>query len=132
MNSTYNPIAITQAGNLLAEVCFDASVTRGWWHDPVTKEPLTNNDLCVPTKLMLTVSELAEAMEGHRKDKQDEHLPQHPSISVELADAVIRIADLCGALAIPLGQIIAEKLEYNAHRADHDISQRTATGGKAY
>ncbi len=35
---------------------------------------------------------------------------------VELADAVIRIADLCGALHIDLERIISFKMEYNASR----------------
>ena len=35
---------------------------------------------------------------------------------VELADAVIRIADLCGHLGIDLDAVIAEKMAYNAGR----------------
>ena len=37
-------------------------------------------------------------------------------VEVELADAVIRIADLAGALGLDLGGAIAEKLEYNRNR----------------
>ena len=36
--------------------------------------------------------------------------------AVELADAVIRIADLCGHLGIDLEAAIREKMEYNATR----------------
>lgn len=36
--------------------------------------------------------------------------------AVELADAVIRIADLCGYLGIDLDAVIAEKMAYNADR----------------
>lgn len=37
-------------------------------------------------------------------------------VAVELADAVIRIADLCGHLGIDLDAVIAEKMAYNAGR----------------
>ena len=37
-------------------------------------------------------------------------------VAVELADAVIRIADLCGHLGIDLDAVIAEKMAYNADR----------------
>lgn len=36
--------------------------------------------------------------------------------AVELADAVIRIADLCGHMCIDLEAVIREKMEYNATR----------------
>ena len=35
-------------------------------------------------------------------------------VAVELADAVIRIADLCGHLGIDLDAVIEEKMAYNA------------------
>lgn len=37
-------------------------------------------------------------------------------MAVELADAVIRIADLCGHLGIDLDAVIAEKMAYNDGR----------------
>lgn len=37
-------------------------------------------------------------------------------VAVELADAVIRIADLCGHLGIDLDAVIEEKMAYNAER----------------
>ncbi len=37
-------------------------------------------------------------------------------MAVELADAVIRIADLCGHLGIDLDAVIEEKMAYNADR----------------
>lgn len=37
-------------------------------------------------------------------------------VAVELADAVIRIADLCGYLGIDLEKAIAEKMAYNETR----------------
>lgn len=71
-------------------------------------------------------------MEGHRKNLMDTHLPNRPMIEVELADAVIRIADLAGALDLDLGGAIAEKMAYNATRADHKPEARAGINGKVY
>jgi hypothetical protein len=51
---------------------------------------------------------------------------------VELADAAIRIFDLAGAMNFDIGGAIAEKLAFNASRADHKPEARKAQGGKAY
>lgn len=122
--------AIREAGTILAQQCHGASSAAGWWHDLRTGEALHGTN--VPEKLMLIVSEVAEAMEGHRKGLDDGHLPHRSMIEVELADAVIRIADLCGSLGLDLGGAIAEKMQYNATRRDHRPENRRLAGGKAY
>jgi NTP pyrophosphatase (non-canonical NTP hydrolase) len=53
-------------------------------------------------------------------------------IEVELADAVIRIADLCGSMGLDLGGAITEKMEYNAKREDHKIENRKLDNGKKF
>jgi hypothetical protein len=117
------------AGRILTQRCHAAAAT--WWTDLKTGEDLrlANN---VPEKLMLVVSELAEAMEGHRKGLADDKLPHRPMIEVELADAVIRIFDLAGAKGYDVAGAIVEKLAFNAQRADHKPESRLAEGGKAY
>lgn len=70
----------------------------------------------VAQRLMLTVSELAEAMEADRKDLMDNHLTNRTGLEVELADTVIRIFDLCGWLNIDLESVIDEKLAFNSGR----------------
>lgn len=117
-----------------------ASWTAGWWHD--LKSGTDYSEECrngtrfgkalVAEKLALIHSEVSEAMEGHRKGLMDDKLPHRPAIEVELADAVIRIADLCGALQLDLGGAIAEKMQFNASRPDHKPENRAASGGKAY
>ena len=62
----------------------------------------------------------------------DRHLPHRKGIEVELADAIIRICDLAGALDLDLSAAIYEKLEYNRNRADHKIENRKSQGGKKY
>lgn len=120
------------AAEVLQRACHNASMTAGWWINPQTGFDTRDNPMCFSQKLMLTVSELAEAMEGDRKSLMDDKLPHRPMREVELADAVIRIFDLAGAYGMDLGGAIAEKLAYNAQRPDHKLAARMADGGKAY
>lgn len=73
--------------NDLAKRVHADCVAAGWWDD-------MNRD--INQTLMLVVTEIAEATEGVRRDKMDEHLPHRKSEEVELADAAIRLADLAG------------------------------------
>ena len=123
---------IKDAGGVLVDYCHGASKAAGWWNDLETGAPLIDRPHVVGEKLMLIVSEVSEAMEGHRKGLADDKLPHRPMVEVELADAVIRIADLAGALGLDLGGAIAEKLEYNRNRPDHKPENRKAEGGKKY
>ena len=61
-------------------------------------------------------SETSEATEGVRKDLKDDHLPHRSMEVCELADTVIRILDYAGAYNLPLGEVILEKMAYNAGR----------------
>jgi NTP pyrophosphatase (non-canonical NTP hydrolase) len=120
--------------NRFANVCYQASKAGGWHNDPKTGLPRTSeeNDALVPTRLMLTVSEVSEAMEAHRSDKMDDKLPHRTGLEVELADAIIRIGDLARCLNLDLGGAVVEKIEYNLRRADHTHAARNAKGGKKY
>lgn len=127
-----------ECGNFLVNVCHTASANAGWWRNDGTDlrevcktETLLGRAL-VAQKLCLVHSEISEAMEGHRKGLMDDKLPHRPMVEVELADAVIRICDLAGALGLDLGGAIAEKLAFNAQRPDHKPEARAAAGGKAY
>lgn len=118
--------------HLLTELCqdiYDDNVLAGWYSDPKTGERIERN---VGEMLALIHSEISEALEGHRKNLMDDHLPHRRMIEVELADAVIRICDLAGYLGLDLGGALEEKREYNAKRADHKIENRAKDGGKAF
>lgn len=136
---------------LLTNVCHQASFNAGWWKNTATggdlvtmlREPKPYDYIAEPNekllagalvaqKLCLIHSEISEAMEGHRKGLMDDKLTHRKMIEVELADAMIRIADLAGALGLDLGGAVAEKLAFNAQRPDHKLSNRTAEGGKSY
>ena len=64
-----------------------------WWYDKDGKKLQLN----FGERMQLILSEIAEAMEGYRKDLDDDHLPWYKSIHVELADGVIRLLDCAGA-----------------------------------
>ncbi len=108
--------------NELAVEIHQNNVDAGWWDNPREKGTL----------LMLVVSEIAEAMEGERKDLMDDHLPHRKMAEVELADAVIRILDYAGAFGYDVEGAIAEKLEYNKQRLDHKRENRAKAGGKKF
>lgn len=90
---------------------------HGFWDVDVAKDPAS-----VDRKLMLIVGEIAEAHEEWRKG----HLATYyvatetgskpEGFFPELADAVIRILDLCEQLGINLEPVILEKDAYNEKR----------------
>ena len=125
-------IPVDVAVHILVTACHNASHKAGWWVDPKTGVDVRDNPLCFSNKVALIHSEVSEALEGDRKNKMDDHLPHLPSRDVELADALIRIADTSGGFKLQLGRAVVEKLAYNAQRADHKIANRQAEGGKAY
>lgn len=118
----------------------DNNVKAGWWNDIGTGTDLAEEvrnktrfgKALIAEKLCLVHSEVSEGMEGVRKNLPDDKLPHRPMIEVELADAVIRILDLCGALQLDLSGAIYEKLEFNAVRPDHKIENRSKENGKAF
>lgn len=136
----YSDQTIADAGNIIVAQCHGASERAGWWKDPKTGQDLKAEcrlgtrfgKALVAEKLALVHSEISEGLEGHRKGLPDDKLPHRPMLAVELADAVIRIGDLAGALGLDLGGAIAEKLAFNMHRPDHKLEARQAEGGKAY
>ena len=84
--------------NQLAIDVHAQNVEAGWWDDYLPD----NKGARFEGAMMLTISEVAEAMEGHRKNLMDDHLPAELMFDVELADAMIRLFDLAGALEVDL------------------------------
>lgn len=120
-----------------------ANVKAGWWTDlsaiPEQASLVRHihrgtrlGKAIVAEKLALVHSEVSEALEGARKNLQDDKLPHRSMLEVELADAMIRILDLCGAMGFNVAEAMQEKILYNASRKDHQIENRMKAGGKSY
>lgn len=121
----------------LTKLVHDINVKSGWWTDINTGESLESKQgkqpkRNVPEMLCLVHSEVSEAMEGFRKNLMDDKLPHRQMLEVELADAVIRILDMCGGLGLDLEGAIFEKLTYNAQREDHKVENRLKENGKKF
>lgn len=121
------------------------SYEKGWWdaqkRDAIDRKVLDGEakagdlDLyrvadTIPEKLMLIVTEAAEAMECYRDPK---HAPAEAwtgeggkpeGLPAELADIVIRIGDLCGALGIDLEAAVLSKMAHNERRAHRHGGKR--------
>ena len=85
--------------NELAQLCHSIAKEKGFWDE----------ERNIGEALMLVVTELAEAMEGYRH--QDD-----ANFKEELADAFIRLLDLCGGLNIDIENEIYQKALVNKKR----------------
>ncbi len=112
----------------LVREAHEAAVKRGFWDDPPE----------FGTSIAMIHSELSEALEEVRAGNKIRPGKETPPVyysgggyvataptacckkpegyAIELADAVIWIADLCGHLGIDLEAVIREKMDYNATR----------------
>lgn len=102
---------------------------RKWWVDINTGMWKERN---VGELLMLAVSELSEALEGHRKDLMDDKLPHRKMFEVEIADCIIRLLDISEGMGLNIGGAFEEKMTYNSTREDHKIENRKSEHGKKY
>jgi NTP pyrophosphatase (non-canonical NTP hydrolase) len=96
----------------------DLAVEKGWWTDVKTQEPVNPEDR-IPEAIALIHSELSEALEEYRRGLLAPYAVadgKPEGFGIELADAVIRIMDLCGALNIDLEERIDTKHKYNKTR----------------
>ena len=113
--------------NLLAKKCREEN--DKWWRDPTTGEKIFRNR---PEMMMLMVSEIAEAMEGFRKNLMDDKLPHRKMETVEMADLLIRLLDYVGEFHPDFGEAVVEKMIYNRTREDHTNAHRLGPNGKKF
>lgn len=94
----------------LVKASYEAAKAKGWYEGPP-----------VPAlaRHMLMVSEIAEATECVRNNEPAFHTGKNgkpEGEAIELADAVIRIADYFGAMGWSLENMIKTKMAYNETR----------------
>ena len=100
----------------VAKIVHKMAVDHGFWSFPEGHERNKGEALA------LIHSELSEALEAVRDEDgtykpMDKHLPHRESVTVELADAMIRIMDFAegfGYKDLPI--VIMEKIRYNSNR----------------
>lgn len=97
--------------NTLVDMAHENAVKHGFWESPMP----------FATAIALIHSELSEALEEDRKGMplvyHNKGSKKPEGVAVELADAVIRIFDLCGHLGVDLEKVLAEKMAYNEGRS---------------
>lgn len=116
----------TSIGDIVS-LCGSTAKASGW-HEDAPDPTLTPGDhrYWVMAKIMLTVTELSEAVEHVRKRDIDQVWEEEDGkpdgFPVEIADAIIRLFDLWWALDdqgfdMPdLGKTVYEKVRFNASR----------------
>ena len=71
----------------LATFIYEQNKSVGWWDNP---------DRPIRKLLMPVITKITEATEAFRKNLTDDKLPQYKGEDVGIADAVIRLLDICG------------------------------------
>ena len=101
-----------EINDLIAKAYLNAN-KKGFWSDlecESVEEISTHDELnAIGNRLMMIVGEVAEEQEGLRHNNK-------ANFKEELADVVIRLADLCGGLNIDLEAEIIKKMKINADR----------------
>ena len=120
--------------NELAKKVYHRNIEKGFWDGGLEAKNIGE-------VLMLMVTELAEACEAHRKNhyavkshnlihncesietqNEQAYFRQEFEVSVknsfedEMADIIIRVMDLCGAMNIDIDWHIEQKMKYNLLR----------------
>lgn len=108
-----NDLTPVSSLNQLADRAHNTAREKGWY----------DGERPIPERLMLVVSELSEALEEFRKGVTptaiytNEGSEKPEGFSVEIADAIIRLLDMCHELGIDVDYVIQLKMKYNETRS---------------
>lgn len=111
--------------NELVSQSHEIAKEHGFWTVPRAIRMADLPEMAIPEKLMLIVSEASEALEDYRV--VGENVEKLRAVTFredgkplgfaqEIADIIIRCADLCGRLNIDLENVLRVKMAFNATR----------------
>lgn len=100
--------------NALSRVLVGKEKAGGW--ESLTPDSWHNNHE-IPVKLLLVITELAEAIEGMRVDDK-------ANFDEEIVDALIRLLSVAGGLEIDLDKWLAYKVDKNRSRGHRHGGKR--------
>lgn len=93
--------------NVLQKEVYQNNFEKGFWNKTVEDG----------TRIALMHSELSEALEALRHgNPPDQHLSELDSVSVELADVIIRIMDFAQGKGYNVVESVIAKMRYNTTR----------------
>lgn len=88
------------------------------WNQTALEHGFDNSKTDELVQIALMHSELGEATEAIRKDiTKDDHIPAYSGVEAELADVIIRAANMAAAKGLRLGEAIIAKADYNKTRS---------------
>lgn len=117
------PDLINVSAHELEQLCHFLEKRTGAWTLADGSDATEEANINVSGQLMIITACLARALVGGVNGENDEDLPHREVLEVGMADAIIGLYDLAGALKLDLVETVWEKLEYN-------LMQSTPTGRK--
>jgi NTP pyrophosphatase (non-canonical NTP hydrolase) len=119
--------------NEMVEQAHATSRSKGWWDEQQNSVNLGDGSVLpgegldpakvertIPEKLCLIHSEVSEALEDYRRGDMEPSVGEKGKpcgFTSELADILIRIGDLAGAMDIDLESAVIEKMAFNTTRS---------------
>lgn len=110
---SFTDVDVVACINKLSSLCYSSAYRNGFWFE---SETIRHDKYYLCTKLALVAAEVSEAIETIRYFGKVHVPPGISEFSMELADIVIRVFDIAGALDIDLGDSIIGKMRKNAQR----------------